>query len=171
VITDAGLVGVNVATGHPDPPIDLRVPGTDLTATDDRAYVVSRGAGALVSADLTGRQVLAQSNVADARAVAVADEVWVLTGSELVALEKEGLKETARIPIDGEPCPVAVDGDRVFVNGTTPLLTEVDATTHQVSRTVTDANSECGDVHTAFDSIWLSDNVGDVVYRVPLQMK
>jgi hypothetical protein len=25
--------------------------------------------------------------------------------------------------------------------------------------------------YTAFDSIWLSDNVGDVVYRVPLHMK
>jgi hypothetical protein len=34
-----------------------------------------------------------------------------------------------------------------------------------------DANAECGGIHTAFDSIWLSDNVGDVVYRVPLHMK
>ena len=171
VITDAGLVGLNVATGQPDPPVDLGVPGTDLAATDERAYVVSRGAGAVVSVDLTGRRVLAQSNVADARAVAVADEVWVVTGSELVALDKEGLKESARVPIEGELCSVAVDGDRVFVIGTEPLLTEVDATTDQVSRVVTDANSECGDIHAAFDSIWLSDNVGDVVYRVPLQMK
>jgi hypothetical protein len=97
--------------------------------------------------------------------------VWVVTGSELVALEKEGLKETARIPAEGETCSDAVDEDRVFVVGTEPLLTEVDATTHQVSRVVTDANSECGDIHAAFGSIWLSDNVGDVVYRVPLQMK
>jgi hypothetical protein len=170
VITDAGLVGLNVATGQPDPPVDLGVPGTDLAATDDRAYVVSRGAGAVVAVDLTGRRVLAQSNVADARAVAVADEVWLVTGSELVALEKEGLKETARIPIEGELCSVAVDGDRVFVIGTEPLLTEVDATTHQVSRVVTDAHSECGDIHAAFGSIWLSDNVEDVVHRVP-QMK
>ena len=168
VITDAGLVGLNVATGQPDPPVDLGVPGTDLAATDERAYVVSRGAGAVVSVDLTGRRVLTQSNVADARAVAVADEVWVVTASELVALEKEGLKETARIPIEGEHCSVAVDGDRVFVIGTEPLLTEVDATTHQVSRVVTDAHSECGDIHAAFGSVWLSDNVGDVVHRVPL---
>ena len=171
VITDAGLVGMNVATGQPDPPVDLRVPGTDLALTDEKAYVVSRGAGAVVSVDLAGRRVLAQANVADARAVAVADEVWVTTGSELVALEKEGLKETARIPIKGELCSVAADGDRVFVIGTEPVLTEVDATTHQVSRVVTDANSECGDIHAAFGSIWLSDNVGDVVHRVPLQRK
>jgi hypothetical protein len=171
VITDAGLVGLNVATGQPDPPVDLGVPGTDLAATDELAYVLSRGAGAVVSVDLVGQRVLTQSNVADARALAVADEVWVVTGSELVALEKEGLKETARIPIEGEPCSVAVDEDRAFVVGTEPLLTEVDATTHQVSRVVTDANSECGDIHAAFGSIWLSDNVGDVVYRVPLQMK
>jgi hypothetical protein len=64
-----------------------------------------------------------QSNIADARAVAVADEVWVVTGSELVALEKEGLKETARIPVEGETCSDAVDEDRVFVVGTEPLLT------------------------------------------------
>ena len=55
--------------------------------------------------------------------------------------------------------------------GTEPLLTEVDATADQVRRVVTDANSECGDIHVAFGSIWLSDNVGDVVHRVPLQMK
>jgi hypothetical protein len=91
--------------------------------------------------------------------------------SELVALEKEGLKEIARIPIEGEPCSVAADGDRVFVIGTEPLLTEVDTTTHRVSRVVTDANSECGDIHVAFGSIWLSDNVGEVVHRVPLHMK
>jgi hypothetical protein len=88
--------------------------------------------------------------------------------SELVALEKEGLKEIARIPVEGEPCCVAVYGDRVFVSGTEPLLTEVEATTHRISRVITDANSECGNVRVAFDSIWLSDNVGDVVYRVPL---
>jgi hypothetical protein len=171
VITDAGLVGLNVTTGQPDPPVDLGVPGTDLAATDQRAYVVSRGEGAIVSVDLTGRQVLAQANVADARALAVADEVWVVTGSELVALEKEGLQETARIPIEGEPCSVAADGDRVFVIGTEPLLSEVDATSHRVSRVITDANSECGDIHVAFGSIWLSDNVGEVVHRVPLHMK
>ena len=57
VITDAGLVGLNVTTGQPDPPIDLEVPGTDIAATDERAYVVSRGAGAVVSVDLTGRRV------------------------------------------------------------------------------------------------------------------
>jgi hypothetical protein len=90
---------------------------------------------------------------ADARADTVADEVWVVTASELVALEKEGLKETARIPIEGELCSVTVDEDRVFVVGTEPLLTEVDATTHQVSRVITDANSECGDIHAAFSSI------------------
>jgi hypothetical protein len=110
VITDAGLVGLNVMTGQPDPPVDLGVPGTDLAATDQWAYVVSRGAGAIVSVDLTGRRVLAQANVADARAIAVSNEVWVVTGSELVALEKEGLKETARIPIEDEPCAVAADG-------------------------------------------------------------
>jgi hypothetical protein len=141
------------------------------TAGNQRAYVVSRGAGAIVSVDLTGRRVLAQANVADARAIAVSNEVWVVTGSELVASEKEGLKETARIPIEGEPCSVAADGDRVFVIGTEPLLTEVDATTHRVSRVITDANSECGDIHVAFGSIWLSDNVGEVVHRVPLPMK
>ena len=99
---------------------------------------------------------------------AVSNQVWVVTGSDPVALEKEGLKESARIPIEGEPCSVAVDGNRVFVIGTDPLLTEVDATTDRVSRMITDANSECGDVHVAFGSIWLSDNVGDVVHRVPL---
>jgi hypothetical protein len=52
--------------------------------------------------------------------------------------------------------------------GTEPLLTEVDATTRRVSRVITDANSECGDIHVAFGSIWLSDNAGDVVHRVPL---
>ena len=36
------------------------------------------------------------------------------------ALETEGLKETARIPIEGEPCSVAADGDHVFVIGTEP---------------------------------------------------
>jgi hypothetical protein len=37
VITDAGLVGLSVATGQPDaPPVDLGVPGTDLAATDER---------------------------------------------------------------------------------------------------------------------------------------
>ena len=171
VITDAGLVGLDVTTGQPDPPVDLGVPGPDLAATDQRAYVVSRGAGAIVSVDLTGRRVLAQADVADARAIAVSNEVWVVTRSELVALEKDGLKETARIPIEGEPCSVAVDGDRVFIIGHEPLLTEVDATTHRVSRMTTDANSECGDIHVAFGSIWLSDNVGDIVHRVPLQMK
>jgi ligand-binding sensor domain-containing protein len=142
LITDAGLVGLNVTTGQLDPPVDLGVPGTDLAATDQRAYVVSRGAGAIVSVDLTGRRVLAQANVTDARALAVSNEVWVVTGSELVALEEEGLKEIARIPIEGEPCSVAADGDRVFVIGTEPLLTEVDTTTHRVSRVVTDANSD-----------------------------
>jgi hypothetical protein len=82
----------------------------------------------------------------------------VVAGSELVALEKEGLEETARIPIE-EACSVAVDRHRVFVIGTEPLLTEVDATTHRASRMITDANSECGDIHVAFGSIWLSDNV------------
>lgn len=32
VITDAGLVGVNVKSGQPDTPVDLGVPGTDLRA-------------------------------------------------------------------------------------------------------------------------------------------
>ena len=50
--------------------------------------------------------------------------------------------------IEGELCSVAADGDRVFVIGTESLLTEIDATTDQVSRVVTDANSECGDIHT-----------------------
>jgi len=37
---------------------------------------------------------------------------------------------------------------------------------------ITDATpDECGDVHVAFGSIWLSTNEGDVVYRVPLQTK
>jgi hypothetical protein len=168
VITDAGLVGLNVETRQPDTPIDLRVPGTDLTTTDERAYVVSRGAGAVASVDLINRRVVAQSNVADPRAIAAADEVWVLTGSELIALDAERLKETARLPIDGAPCAVAAEGDRGFVSGTQPMLTEVDARTHRVSRVITDTNSECGDVHIAFNSIWLSDNVGDVVHRVPL---
>jgi hypothetical protein len=143
------------------------VPGTDLATTDQRAYVLSRGAGAVVSVDLVKRNVVAQSNVADARALAVSNDVWVVTGSELVALAAEQLEETARIPI-GPPCSVAAEGDRVFVSATQPLLTEVDAKTHQVSRVITDANSECADIHVAFGSIWLSDNVRDVVYRVPL---
>jgi hypothetical protein len=168
VITDAGLVGLNLKTGEPDPPIDLGVPGTDLTTTDQRAYVVSRGAGAVVAVDLVKRAVVAQSNVPDARAVAVSNEVWVITGSELVALTAEQLKETARIPIEGAPCSVAAEGDRAFVNGTQPLLTEVDGTTHRVSRVITDSNSECGDVHVVFGSIWLSDNVRDVVYGAPV---
>ena len=54
VITDAGLVGVNLTDGTPDPPIDLGVPGTDLTVIDERAYVVSRAAGAVVAVDLAG---------------------------------------------------------------------------------------------------------------------
>jgi hypothetical protein len=57
----------------------------------------------------------------------------------------------------------------VCASGSQPLMTEVDATTHRVSRVVTDATpDECGDVHIAFDSVWLSTNEGDVVYRVPL---
>ena len=43
VITDAGLVGLNLKSGRPDAPIDLGVPGTDLATTEQRAYVVSRG--------------------------------------------------------------------------------------------------------------------------------
>jgi len=39
-----------VRTGQADPPIDLGLAGTDLAATDGRAYVVSRGAGAVASA-------------------------------------------------------------------------------------------------------------------------
>jgi hypothetical protein len=158
--------GLNVETRRPDTPIDLQVPGTDLTTTDERAYVVSRGAGAVASVDLINRRVVAQSNVADARAIAAADEVWVLTGSELIALDAQRLEETARLPIDC--AAVAAEGDRVFVSGTQPMLTEVDARSHRVSRVITDTNSECGDVHIAFNSIWLSDNVGDVVHRVPL---
>ena len=173
VITDAGLVGVNLTDGTPDPPIDLGVPGTDLTVVDERAYVVSRAAGAVVAVDLAGRRVLWQSNVGDARAVeASRTAVWVVARTEFVALEKEGLKEAARIPIEGVPCSVAVEGDRVLVSGSQPLMTEVDATTHRVSRVITDATpDECGDVHVAFGSIWLSTNEGDVVYRVPLQTK
>ena len=125
-------------TGEPDPPIALGVPGTDLAAEDDRAYVVSRGAGAVVAVDLAERRVVAQSAVSDARAVAVSTEVWVVTGNELVALDKERLQETARIPVAGAPCSVATDGDRVFVSGTSPLRTEASGTTHQVSRVITD---------------------------------
>jgi hypothetical protein len=33
---------------------------------------------------------------------------------------------------------------------------------------VTDAGSECADVHIGFGSIWLSSNEGDLVFRVPL---
>ena len=74
-------------------------------------------------------------NVGDARAVeASRTEVWVVARTELVALEKEGLKEAARIPIEGVPCSVAVEGNRVLVSGSQPLMTEVDATTHRVSR-------------------------------------
>jgi hypothetical protein len=62
----------------------------------------------------------------------------------------------------------AAEGDCVFVSGTQPVLTEVDARTHRISRVVTDANSECGDIQIAFGSIWLCDTVGDVVYGVPL---
>jgi len=168
VITDAGLVGLNVKTAKPDPPIALGVPGTDLAAKDDRAYVLSRGAGAVVAVDLAARRVVAQSAVPDARAVTVSNEVWVVTGSELVALDKERLQETARIPIAGEPCSVAAEGDRVFVGGTSPLLTEASGATHQVSRVITDTNSQCGDVHVGFGSIWVNANEGDVVHRVPL---
>ena len=50
MITDAGLVGLDVRTGQADLPIDLGLAGTDLAATDGRAYVVSRGAGAVASA-------------------------------------------------------------------------------------------------------------------------
>jgi hypothetical protein len=45
----------------------------------------------------------------------------------------------------------------------------VDARTHRVNRVITEANSECDDVHIALNSIWLSDNVGDVVSRVPYE--
>jgi hypothetical protein len=131
VITDAGLTGLDLKTGRADPPIDLRVPGTDLTTKDHLAYVVSRGAGAVVAVDLAERRVVAESNVIDARQVAASKEVWVLTGTELVALAERELQETARIHLDGTPCAVAVDGDRVFVRGTEPLLTEVNATAHQ----------------------------------------
>jgi hypothetical protein len=93
--------------------------------------VVSRGAGAVVAVDLAERRVVAESNVIDARQVAASKEVWVLTGTELVALAERELQETARIHLDGTPCAVAVDGDRVFVRGTEPLLTEVNATAHQ----------------------------------------
>jgi hypothetical protein len=55
VITDAGLVGLDTKTGRADPPIDLQVPGTNLAAADDGAYVVSRGAGAVVAVDLAER--------------------------------------------------------------------------------------------------------------------
>jgi hypothetical protein len=168
VITKAGLVGLNVKTGEPDPPIALGVPGTDLAAKDDRAYVVSRGAGAVVAVDLAERRVVAQSAVPDARAVAVSNEVWVVTGNELVALDKERLQETARIPVAGAPCSVATDGDRVFVSGTSPLQTEASGTTHQVSRVITDTNSQCGEIHVGFGSSWVSANEGDVVHRVPL---
>jgi hypothetical protein len=48
------------------------------------------------------------------------------------------------------------------------MLTEIDATTHRVSRVITDASSECGGIHVAFGSIWLSSDEDDVVYRVPL---
>ena len=96
------------------------------------------------------------------------DEVWVITGTELVALDKERLQETARIPIAGAPCSVAADGDRVFVGGTSPLETEASGTTHQVSRVITDTNAQCGDIHVGFGSSWVSANEGDVVHRVPL---
>jgi hypothetical protein len=162
------LGGAECETGKPDPPIALGVPGTDLAAKDDRAYVVSRGAGAVVAVGLAERRVVAQAAVPDARAVAVSDEVWVVTGSELVALDKERLQETARIPIAGAPCSVAGEGDRVLVSGTSPLLTEAGGMTHQVSRVITDTNSQCGDVHVGFGSIWVSANEGDVVHRVPL---
>ena len=56
----------------------------------------------------------------------------------------------------------------VFVGGIQPMLTEVDTRTHRVNRVITEANSEWGDVHIAFNSIWLCDNVGDLVYGVPL---
>jgi hypothetical protein len=168
VITDAGLVGLAVQTGQPDPPVDLGVPGTDLAATSDRAYVVSRGSEAVVAVDLNERRVVAQSSVAGARAVSAADEVWVMTGGDVAALEKSHLKETARIHIDGTPCDVSAEGNRVFVRCTQPMLTEVDAATHRVSRVITDASSECGGIHVAFGSIWLSSNEDGVVYRVPL---
>jgi hypothetical protein len=58
---------------------------------------------------------------------AASDEVWVVTGSDVVAMERERLEETARISIEGTPCAVAVDGDRVFVSGTQPLLTGYEA--------------------------------------------
>jgi hypothetical protein len=45
VITDAGLVGLDLTNGKPDPPIDPGVPGSDLTATEGRAYVVSFSPG------------------------------------------------------------------------------------------------------------------------------
>jgi streptogramin lyase len=169
VITDAGLAGLDGRTGRSDPPIDLGVPGTDLAAAEGRAYVVSRGAGAVVGVDLAERRVVAQSAVPDARAVAVSDEVWVVTGSELVALEKQRLEETARIPIEGAPCSVAAKNESVFVGSTQPLLTEVDATSHRIRRVVvTDVNSQCGDLHVAFGAVWSSANEGDVVHRLPL---
>ena len=43
-----------------------------------------------------------------------------------------------------------------------------DGPAHQVSRVVTDTNSQCGDVHVAFGSVWLSANEAGVVHRVPL---
>jgi hypothetical protein len=140
VITDNGLVGLAVQTGQPDPPVDLGVPGTDLAATSDRAYVVSRGSDAVVEVDLKERRVVAQSSVAGA---------WVMTGGDVAALEKTQLKETARIHIDGTPCDVSAEGNRVFVRGTQPMLTEVDAATHRVSRVIIDASSECGAIHVA----------------------
>ena len=143
------------------------MPGTDLAAKGHRAYVVSRGAGAVVAVDLAERRVVAQSTVPDARAVAVSNEVWVVTGSELVGLDKERLQETARIPIAGAPCSVAAEGDRVFVSGTSPLQTEASGTTHQVTRLITDTNSQCGDIHLGFGSSWVSANevTSSIEYR------
>jgi hypothetical protein len=92
----------------------------------------------------------------------------VVTGNELVALDKERLQETARIPVAGAPCSVATDGDSVFVSGTSPLQTEASGTTHQVSRVITDTNSQCGEIHVGFGSSWVSANEGDLVHRVPL---
>jgi hypothetical protein len=164
------LVGIDVATGEPGPPLALPFTCVELGAGADRLWVVCPSANTVLGVDPAVPSVEEKIEIeAPTVAFGTESDVWIGYAEGLARVDVKSLDEQVFF-IGLQPTTegtVAVAGEDVWVRQPTGFLYRIDATSNTVEeQIVPDESLSGGDVLVIDDGLWASAYENNLVLRL-----
>lgn len=164
------LVGIDVTTNRPEPPIELGAQCTQVTAIGDALVAACRQNDEILRIDIAAGDVSKRARFPDARNLAAsADALWVSRSDSLVRMDAETLEPVvvfADLPDLGSSGDVVASGDSAWIRLEDGSLYRIDAATDVIVEKIAARELGGGSLLVTADSLWVTSNDDHLLVRV-----